>query len=225
MATSPNPIEPLLWKSVIASLVLVLLLIAEIVGITVYTHRAIKQQLEPENLVQIGEETIEKHYPDIRRQLVEEVKRNAPDMAAKASHTFLASSDDVRKDLEQLTERQLDYAFAELTEMSKTKFAEFLEENKQTVKNALKQLDEAPQAANEYLDSLETNIEKRLEIDIQRQAKEVLEVHRRLNDKLDRVTSPKPLTPRELIERRIVRLLKTMEQQQFGSDNSPSEIE
>lgn len=172
---------------------------------------AIRLRSDPERLVDAVVSVVRSEYPPVRRKVVERVQARAPAIGEYVSReVVLESSPDFRRWLEQATEEQIPELFQLLTEASRERFRAFLEENRSTIEQALEELHEAPERFQATVLSLEESLESTLAIDLERQAQEALRVHRRLNDRLSGLAQGDYLTPRELMERRILRLTKTL---------------
>lgn len=207
--------RPASWIRSIATMVLALVLVGETIGFSLYTYADVEQKLEPKRLVDTAEQTIRRRYPQLRRQLVEEIRDHAPEIAARASKEAVASSPELRQWLERVTARQLEVGLDEATELSADEFRTFLRNNHDEVRRALEQIDAAPEKADKLVLRFEERLDGQFGIDIRKDAKRALELQQRLNTKLERLAGNGPLEPKELLERRIVRILRAMQQEEL----------
>ncbi|MEQ8791465.1 MAG: hypothetical protein RIC55_34700 [Pirellulaceae bacterium] len=203
-----------LYPSVLTA-VLAIVLIAETIGFSLYTYADVQREIAPENLADKVEETVRKRYPAIREQIAADLKQNAPAIAKQASEKLVESAPEMRQWLEKVTARQLQYGLEKGTQLSADQFRVFLRENHDQVEQALVQLEQAPEEARKLVRELESELDKQYGLDVRNDAKQALAMHRTLNDKLERLNSDAPLEPKELLERRIVRILRTLQQQQM----------
>jgi hypothetical protein len=204
----------LLSPAIITAL-LAVILIAETIGFSLYTYYDVKREMSPEQLADTVEQTIRKRYPAMREQMVRDLKQNAPQIAEQASNKLVASAPELRGWLERATARQLEYGLDSGTQLSAEQFRAFLRDNHDQVEQALVQLKQAPDKAHKLVLDLESELDKQYGLDVRKDAKKALELHRALNDKLERLNSDAPLEPKELLERRIVRILRTLQQKQM----------
>lgn len=198
---------------------LILLLILEVATMTTYSFWTAREALQPDSLADQAEAVIQKNYPKFRETLTSEMKQKSPMIAEELSDDLLASGPDVRQWLEQTTARQIEYGLDEATELSADQFREFLQENREQVLDIFEQLDDAPEQARELVLNLEMQFDKQLGVDLQDQARTALKFHQALNTKLEKITSNAPLEPKELLEKRIFRILKTYQMRRIAELN------
>ena len=198
--------------------ILAVVLMAEAVGFTWHAYRLAQRKLTPENLVDTAENAIRENYQEMREMLTTEIKERAPEIAEQLSREMIASSPEVREWLEQMTARQLEYGLEEVTHLSAEQFRLFLQENRPTVMLAFDRIEDAPEEAHQLVLKLESKLEARIGVDVQKQAQRALELHRQLNVKLERLTDPgETLSPKEILERRMVRILRTLQEEKFAA--------
>jgi hypothetical protein len=205
--------ENVRWNSVLSA-VLAVILVAELLGLGAYGYYRVQTALQPENLANRVEHAIEENYPEFRKDLIRQVKRRSPQIAEQVSSQIVESAPNVRERLERFTARQLEAGLDEVTELSADKFRQVLQENHDQLVKAFEAVEQAPEETRRLVLETEASLEQQLGVDIQTQARNALAVHRDLNDKLERLADPEAtLEPKELIERRIVRIVKTMAEQ------------
>ncbi len=182
------------------------------VGILGYEYYRIRASLAPDKIGDRVEAAISENYPEFREKLVANIKEQAPEIAEQVSTEALAATPRARQKLEQFTARQIDRAIAEGTTLSAEQFREVLRQNHEQIAKTFEKIETAPKEAHELVLAMEQDIEQALEIDVQTQAKRVLAAHRNLNDELEKLSDPNAqLEPDELLELRIVRILRAMQ--------------
>jgi hypothetical protein len=194
------------------SAILAGVLVAEIliVGLVAYTR--VNAALDPERLADRAEAAIRENYPELRKELVAQVHAKSPAIAQRVSRNLTASAPEARQWLEDFTAQQLKAGLDEAGDLSAEQFRKLLRDNREAVIEVFEKVEAAPDEARRLVLEMEENVENEFGIDVQKQAKEALAVHIRLNDKLARLNDPDAtLEPQELLERRMVRILKTMQ--------------
>lgn len=192
---------------------LLVLLVIEMIGMACYTYVDVQRRIQPASLVDEAEKTIRRNYPEIRKRIQGHVQGNAPAIAEQISDEVVASSPEIRRWLERTTARQLKYGLNEATDFSAEQFRVFLQEHRDQIEQAFEQLEDTPEQTRQLLFELEGQLDKQLGADVQEQARTALGLHRQLNVKLERLSSDSALEPKELLERHIVRILWTLEEQ------------
>lgn len=195
-----------------AAVILAITLAIEMAAITTYSVARVRTLLKPENLADRVETAIEENYPSFREQLVKSVHTQSPELAERVSQELLQTMPTAREELEQFTSRQLDLGLEAATDFSAEQFREFVRDNRDSFEKAFETIEQAPRETHQFVLETEAKVEQRLGADLQVQARQVLAWQRRLNDKLQRLSSPREnLSSQELLERRIVRIVRTME--------------
>ncbi len=205
--------------------ILVGLFLVELIAIGGYTYAEVRAKLKPTYLVDQAEKAIRENYPRIRERVTTEVQKQAPQIAQSLSDELVKSTPEARQWLEETTRRQLTYALDETTELSAEEFRDLLQANHEQIEKAFQEVEAAPDEAKEYVLDHESSIDENWGVDFKRQAHNSLELHRRVNDKLERLSSSAPLEPKELLERRIVRILRTMEVERLPQVSSLSKTD
>lgn len=219
MADTPlrdeRPVPRPVWSSSRLSAILAVVLVLEIITLTVYANYRVQSALDPENLGERVEEAVVENYPELRQELIAQVKADAPQIAEEVSRQMIAQAPQARQELEQLTARQLERGLNEAIDLSAEQFREVLRANREDIVQVFETIEEAPEDAHRLVLDMEADIEQQLQVDLQRQMRQALRAHQQLNDKLERLSSPDvQLDSRELLERRIVRILRTMQEQE-----------
>ncbi|QDU77714.1 hypothetical protein Pan97_47880 [Bremerella volcania] len=190
--------------------VLLGLFLIELIGISVDTYLDIRKRIQPRNLAEQAEQEIRKNYPKLRRELTTEIKTQAPNIAEAMSEQLIGSSPQIRQWLQETTRRQLRLGLHETTKLSSAQFQSFVRDNHAEIEELFVQLEETPEHTEEIVLDLESNIENSWGVQLQNQTENALSLHRKFNDKLEKINRGTSLTPKELLERRIVRIVRTL---------------
>jgi hypothetical protein len=180
-----------------------------------YQYYRFTQVSSPEAIVSLAEEQIKENYQEIRVDLQEQLVSSAPELAETISEKAVKKLPEARKDLMQFLGRQLAVGLDRATAFSADEFREILRENRDLIEKSVTELKEFPDEAKEFVTALEKRLEKRWDVDVQKQARFVLKVLHGVNAKLERLNSNEKLTPEEMIERRIVRIIRAMQEQEL----------
>lgn len=192
---------------------LAVLLTLEIAAIGIYAYVRISSALKPENLANQIEQSVRENYPEFRQELVSQAHEKAPEIAQRVSKSILAAASDARADLERIAARQLAAGLDTGTELSAEQFRKLLRDNHAQFVKVFESIEDAPEEAHRLVLETEANIEKELSVDLQRQAKLAVSKMSDFNAKLDRLAGPpETLSAKEQLERRIVRVLRAMQQ-------------
>jgi len=195
---------------------LLLTLVTCLVLVILYEYRQFRQLTQPDTIVAIVEERIKENYPEVRAALKKQVVEAAPVLLEKLSRKAVRSVPELRQDLVAYLGRQLAVGLDEATAFSAVEFRETLRENRDLVEQAAEELKEFPDRAEKFIVGLEKRLEKRWDVDFQKQARFVLRTLHGLNAKLERLSKNERLTPEDLLARRIVRIVRAMQEQEFG---------
>jgi hypothetical protein len=186
--------------------------VAEVVAIASYAYYRVNTAMEPENLADRVEVAIQENYPEMREQMIAQVKQDAPEIAAQVSQELVGAVPAGREELEELTQRQIALGLDQATEFSAEQFRQVLRDNREEFVQVFEAIEDAPDDVRQLVLNTEEDLEASLGVDLQKQARSALRVHRQLNDKLEHLARPNvQLSPRELLERRIVRILRTIQ--------------
>lgn len=210
-----------IWSNSYVAAGLAVLLTIEIVGLTVYGYQRIQTATAPENVADRVETAIQSNYPEIRKNLVSQVKQEAPSIAKKVSRQILAATPDARAALENLTLRQLDEGIDAATSVSESQFRRLLNQNRAEILKVFEKVEDAPDEAHRLALEIESNLENDLGVDLQSQAKAALAVHEQLNVRLTKLAgSPETLDRKAALELRMIRILRTMQKQRLDGTQS-----
>lgn len=170
---------------------------------------------DPQAIVDSGEEYIRREYPEMKKNFTNEVKKSAPQIAERVSQRAIAQAPELRREAETFLEHQMQKGIARVTDLSAEQLREFLKNNHDRIEQRLERLQEAPAKVEAFAQELEADLEQQFETDLQQDLDYLLGAHRQLNDRLAKLRDGAGLTPDELLERRIVRLLRTLSQREL----------
>lgn len=215
------------WTSASLSALLSGILLSELLIFTTYSYYQAERWLDPAYLGDQIESAVRENYPELRVNLIAQVEAKSPEIAERISQQLVATTPEARQQLERLTSRQLDAGLDQITQISREQFREMLRRNHDAIVAALEQIEQAPDEARRFVLKTEASLEDQMGIDLQRQARTALALHRDLNNKLERLQQPDAaLDSKELLERRIVRLLRTIQEReasvQTAAHHSPT---
>lgn len=205
------------WGNSKCTSVLLGIFVLQLIVISWTIYSTIESRLEPTALVDQGEKAIRQNYAEIRQDFTNTVKEQAPEIAAQVSDELVAASPEIRQWLEQVAKRQLRYSLEAGTELSADEFREFLRENHDTIEEAFVKIESVPEESEELVLDLEAQVDERWGVDLENQAKQALQLHRALNDKLESLEGSGPLEPKELLEQRMIRILKSLEDKHLAA--------
>ncbi|MBI1248825.1 hypothetical protein GC197_13415 [bacterium] len=210
----PSPVEKFFASRRLTAGLLIVFLI-ELIGIVSYTYVEVERQIQPNHLADEAEKAIRKNYPEIRKEFTTEIKQNAPEIAAALSNKLIASTPEIRQWLQDAMRRQLRYGLDETTQLSAAEFSEFLHSNHDEIEELFVKLEETPDDLDNYVNKFEVKIQQQWGVDLEKQARNALLLHREFNDKLETINRGSALTPKELLEKRILRIVKTLEEKRL----------
>ncbi|QDT39618.1 hypothetical protein [Stratiformator vulcanicus] len=164
-----------------------------------------------DRIVAQATEALKKDYPEMRAMVIMQVNESAPDIAEGVSQSLIQAAPDVRKEARKFIARQIDAGSDQLIAVSSVQFQEFVESNHDQVEEWIEQLDAAPDEIQEIAEQIDDQVGELVGEDLQQQLDTILAGHEKLNDRLSKIARSGHLSPTELIELRIVRILKALQ--------------
>lgn len=196
---------------------LLTLFVLLVIGGCAYTYARVQKFLQPETVARVAVGRLEADYPQIRETVKQRLVKAAPRLAEKASKEVLKSMPQAREQLEDYLERQMDVGLEKAAELSTEQFRKFVRENHADIQKAFGELQPGPRETPRLADELDKLVEQKLGLNVRKEARVGLELLRKLNAKLEALRGPSPeLTTTQRVERRIVRLLRTIEAREIG---------
>lgn len=190
---------------------LIVLFIIQAAFFITLAYQRVAAMANPERLGDLAEEYLEENYQELRQVMKQQITKAAPAIAKELSLEARQSLPEARKQVADFLIVHVDRGLEKGAKFSEQQFREFLETNRDTVQRGLQEVKELPKEAEALVIDLEKAIEKQLGVDIQKQAQNLLALHRAVNKKLERLTSDQSLEPRELLEQRMLRIARTIQ--------------
>lgn len=208
-----HDLERTAWWNMFLAVAFVVLAIAFII----YEYGEFQRLTRPENIVALAEGRIRDRYPEVRAALKERLVKAAPEMADRLSRQAVRSIPEAREELVAFLGRQLAVGLDEATAFSALEFEDILRDNRDLVEAAAEELKQFPDRAETFIVSLEKRLERRWEVDVQKEARFILKAFRGFNAKLERLSAGDRLTAEDLLARRIVRILRALQEEQTAA--------
>ncbi len=187
-------------------------------GIILYNLYAFAQRMtKPETLLNMAESRLRNNYPAIREKMKSNIIQSAPEIAKRLSNQTKEGIPYARNRLQKFAIRQLDYGLKKAKFIGVKEFREFVEENETLVRDGLQEVKEVPQETRKYVVQVENALEKTFGTSIQSHAQQVLAVHDVFNDHLKYLLTHRPLDEENRYEVRLIRVWRTMEQQEIST--------
>lgn len=176
-----------------------------------YGLRLLDEFTRPESLVTLGSQLLDDHLPRARQSLQEQITTQAPTWAEGLSRRAIDSVPTAREQLEKRLMEQIDQALDKATLLSESKFREFLTANRAELELSMKDLASSPELAEERLVELQGALEKQVQGDLEMSFRDAYQGLTLVNDKLDRLKNSEGLSEGEQIERRVLLLARTLQ--------------
>jgi len=199
--------------AVVGILALVAIAIYFYIGYTQFS-----QYTEPDKLVSVAQDILERNIPAAQESLKEQIIRSAPTWAEGLSQHALESLPTARTKLQEYILDQYDNTAQETIKVTDQQFRDFLRKNRPMLEKKFKELETNPKLADNSLAELEERMEVELQADMRAQAGELLDTLQSLNAKIKKLSSGQDLGPDELIERRLLMLARRMQLEQADPD-------
>ncbi|QDU62369.1 hypothetical protein Pan216_32360 [Planctomycetes bacterium Pan216] len=159
------------------------------------------------------DEALTTENEDLKEEIKEGVENAAPKVAQVVSEQIKEEIPALRQQLERVIARQSERGMEQVRAYSAEQFRELVRNNKAWFKEQIETVRNLPDDTKEYVLKLEADVEKRLNIDLEKQAKQITSTQRMLNDHLERLQSDAPLEPEEMLERRMIEILRAYQVQ------------
>jgi hypothetical protein len=176
---------------------------------SIYGYTEINQLLEPQMLVTYAASMAEDKLPELRTNLEEEVKKNAPVWAEEMSRQAIASIPDVRAQLEDHVLGQVDAMFEETVSLTKPEMQKFMTEHKPEIARAIDDLKkEGHVLSDESIVGIENAINETLHTDMKAHAQEALRTLQEMVAKGGQLKEGKDLNEFDARLREIIMILR-----------------
>ena len=193
--------------------ILAVVLSAEAIGFSWYTYSRLRSELAPETVVNNAEQTVVDNYPEYRKAMTRQIREQAPAIAREVSRNAMAAGPETRQWLEQFAVRQLEFGLDDASLFSDESLRQFVRDNRPLLEQAMaaEASDDGPSSFKPA--DLEARVDEAAGDEVRNQAEATLVVHRQFNEKLARLNDASAeLTPKEELERRMARILRTLEE-------------
>lgn len=192
------------------TLIVSLLLLAVITAYFVYGYLEIKSVLVPKTVVSLAARTVDDQLPQLRSSVTEEVNKNAPVWAEQLSQQAVDTVPSMREQLEEYTVKGVDQAIERSVSLTEDTFREFLQENRNEIERAIKELEENDKLSDESVAQIGAGLNERLNTNVQAQASEVLVTLDEVNSKLKYLAETEELSQLEQLEKEFLMILRRM---------------
>jgi hypothetical protein len=186
------------------------LMLAAFCGYFWYGYNQIAELLQPKMLVGLAGTMANDRLPDIRKQLEEEVKKNAPVWAEELSRQAIASVPTLRQNLEEYIVNEVDSVALQTVQAASPEIQNFVESNKVEISQAIKELKQSDALSEETLASIETALRNTLQVDIKAQAAEAVKTMDEIAAKAEYLKKGEKLADIDQKLREIVMILRRL---------------
>ena len=190
-------------------------IIVVLAGYFCYGYIKISELKDPELIVALVGQLVDDQIPQVRRRLESEVDNNAAVWAQQASEEVLKVAPTLRKEIEELAIEQADKAIDQLNVMGEKEFQRLLDENRDTVKQALQDLEDNNEISEGVLLLLEENLAKELQMDVEALAQTPLVIVSDLNKSGKSLLKGENLSEEQEHERRVLMVVRRLQNVQF----------
>jgi hypothetical protein len=165
---------------------------------------------EPESLVTLAEDSIDRHLPKARESLQKEIIASAPSWAVGLSKQLVDSIPDARKKLEKLAIKQLDSSLQEASLATESEFRKVIKKNRPVLDEKFKELIKSPKLADQSMAQLVAVLEEDLETDLRDDAAQLFKTLKTFNENWRSLMPPVDLTEEGRLERRMWTLARRL---------------
>ena len=201
------------WITLIVGGLLLLL----VVGYFSYGYSEISSFRDPELIVSLVGDMADQQIPALKKMAEDQVNQNAAVWAEQASQQVLAQVEPLRKQIESMALQQADEAIAKIDVVGEKKFREMLEQNRETVQNAINQLKNDEEISEGAVIALKEAVEKEFQIDADSQVDALVTLVSDVNANMDKLAAGENLTREQRAERRVLMLARRIHVDRFGN--------
>jgi hypothetical protein len=196
------------------TLIVGLLSIFVISGYFYVVYQRLSEYVQPEAIVDIGQNMLEERWPDAREAVESHVKTSAPEWAAQLSDQAVLTLPQAREYLQNFALERTDELAVEAVALSKERIRELVRNQRALFQETFQQLAKSPEEAQSRLEELRKHFEDQMGADFETQMKQVLHTADEMNEKLATLKAGTDLTPEQQIERRILMLARRLQNDQ-----------
>jgi hypothetical protein len=201
------------------------IVVIAICGYFYYGYTEISKATEPNRLLDFTEVTIDQNLPEFRRNMEQQLKDGAPQMAETLSKAIFDNIPDARKTLEEQAIQRVDDSINETSLMTEQQFRNFLQAHRAELQEKFKELAASDTLAEKSLDDVVAMLEEGQKGTMQHQADDLLTTLMSASDKVKQLRMGKKLSADAQVERRLLMIalaLKRDRDQAAGA--GPTEI-
>jgi hypothetical protein len=184
-----------------------------LIAIAVYAYigyKGISETIEPNRLVDFTQAVVDENLPTVRGRLESEIIQSAPDWAGTLSKQALSYLPVGRKELERKALENIDEALAQTRSITNEQFRAFVDKNKDHLSKQFEELAKSPDLAESSLVELQTDLEKDLGVNFQKDAEALLKEIRSANHAFKKLQDGKNLDEQQQLERRAWMLARAL---------------
>lgn len=184
-------------------------------GYFCYGYIVISELKDPEPIIALVGQMADTQIPLIRARLESQVDKNATAWAQDASDRAVAFVPTLRKKLEELASEQVDKAIDQINVLGEKEFRRVLDENRDTIKQALQDLEDDKEISDGVLLLLEEELAKELKMNVDALAGTPLVIVSVLNSSGKTLLAGENLTEEQEHERRVLMIVRRLQDVQF----------
>jgi hypothetical protein len=196
-----------------------ILLLGLLSGYFAYGYTEISNLTKPEMLVNWVGDMVDNQIQGLANTAQSEVKAHASEWIDQACQQGIAYLPQGREQLEDVALKLTDEFVSKHTVMAEDMFRRVLKEHHGTIKDTLDQLAAKQDVSKELLAPLQAAIESELKVEMEAQAKDLLEALVEMDAKAQRLQDGANLDEGERIERRILAIVRQMYNEVPGHEN------
>jgi hypothetical protein len=176
-----------------------------------YGYSEISDLLKPDTLVPYVADALDNQIRSGTAALEAEVNRSAPTWAEQVSEQIVLNLPKLREPAEKWALGLTDQFVSKHTVMAEGEFRKLIKEHRGTIKDTLDQLAAKQDVSKELLVPLQAAIESELKVEMETQAKDLLEALIEMDAKLQRLQRGASLSREGQAERRILMIVRHLQ--------------
>ncbi|MHB8900226.1 MAG: hypothetical protein ACYC6Y_15865 [Thermoguttaceae bacterium] len=192
-------------------------LLAVLVGTYFYIgYHEISDFRNPELIVSLVGDMVDQQIPSLRQAAQDQDKNNASTWAEQASKQVVSAIPQLREQIQIVALQKSDEMIAKIDTLGEQQFRRILNENRQTVQDAINQLKNDEEISEGVILALQKAIEKELQIDANNQAAALVTLVSDVNANMGKLVAGQDLTRQQKAERRALMLAKRYHADRLG---------
>lgn len=190
-----------------------------------FGYKMIDETTQPRRLVEVASTLVQDNLPAARQSLQEQVAASAPVWAEGLSQQAQAALPSGREQIETYVLDQVETSLTKGTVLTEDRLRTFLRQNSARLERDIQDLSGTPEQAEKALASIQEALERELQADMLTQSRDFHAALSGAVDKLKRYQEGVGLTPDEQDERRILLLLRALQQQPTRPPTAPVSLQ